>query len=169
MNWTKLLEGEIADTYHATDGLMQLVDDKSLSWRPATGSNWMTTAQLLMHLTNACGACCRGFVSGEWPLPKDAKPSDMLPPAEKLPAVASVAEARKLLAADKALALEMIHKAGETDLAGRMVSAPWDPRLKPLGHQCLGMVQHLGSHKSQLFYYLKLQGEPVHTGNLWGM
>ena len=30
-------------------------------------------------------------------------------------------------------------------------------------------VDHLKEHKAQLFYYLKLQGKPVHTGNLWGM
>ncbi len=169
MNWTQLLEHEIETTYHATDGLMQLVDDKSLSWKPASGSNWMTTAQLLMHLTNAGGTCIRGFVTGEWPMPKDAKPQDMMPPAEKLPGVTSVAEARKMLAADKALAFEMIRKAGEKDLAGKMLSAPWNPRQKPLGQQCLEMTEHLASHKSQLFYYLKLQGKPVHTGNLWGM
>ena len=87
----------------------------------------------------------------------------------QLESAKSVAEARKMLAADKALALEMIRKAGEKDLAGKIVPAPWDPTQKPLGHQCLGMIQHLASHKSQLFYYLKLQGKPVHTGNLWGM
>ncbi len=169
MNWTELLESEIEDAYRATDGLMQLVDDKALSWKPATGSNWMTTAQLLMHLTNAGGTCIRGFVAGEWPMPKDAKPEDMLPPAEKLPSVKSVAEARKMLAADKALALEMVRKAGEKELAGKIVAAPWNPTPKALGKQCLEMVEHLASHKSQLFYYLKLQGKPVHTGTLWGM
>jgi hypothetical protein len=169
MNWTKLLETKIEESYHAADGLMQLVDDKSLSWKPSSGSNWMTSAQLLMHLTNAGGTCIRGFVTGEWPMPKDATMEDMLPPAERLPAVKSVAEARKLLAADKALALEMVHKAGEKDLAGKMLAAPWNPTPKPLGLQCLEMVEHLASHKSQLFYYLKLQGKPVNTGNLWGM
>jgi hypothetical protein len=94
---------------------------------------------------------------------------DLLPPAEKLPAAKSVAEARNLLAADKALGLEMIRKAGEKDLAGKRLAAPWNPTPKPLGQQCLEMTQHLATHKSQLFYYLKLQGKPVNTGNLWGM
>jgi len=30
------------------------------------------------------------------------------------------------------------------------------------------MVQHLDRHKSQLFYYLKLQGVPMGTADLWG-
>jgi hypothetical protein len=169
MNWTQLLEQDIEATYHATDGLMQLVEDSKLSWKPATGSNWMTTAQLLEHLTTACGACIRGFVTGEWGMPADAGPEDMLPSAEKLPAAKSVADARKRLAEDKALALELVRKVGEKDLDTRMVAAPWNPTPKPLGKQCLEMVHHLSSHKSQLFYYLKLQGKPVHTGSLWGM
>jgi hypothetical protein len=169
MNWTQLLESEIEGAYHATDGLMQLVDESSLGWKPTSGANWMSTAQLLHHLTNAGGTCIRGFVTGEWPMPADAKPEDMMPSADKLPAAKSVAEARKLLADDKALALEMIRRAGEKDLAEKPTTAPWDPRPKPLGQQCLQMVEHLASHKSQLFYYLKLQGKPVHTGTLWGM
>ena len=31
------------------------------------------------------------------------------------------------------------------------------------------MIGHLSTHKNQLFYYLKLQGLPVHTGHLYGM
>jgi hypothetical protein len=30
------------------------------------------------------------------------------------------------------------------------------------------MTQHLERHKSQLFYYLKLQGKKVNTVDLWG-
>ena len=73
------------------------------------------------------------------------------------------------LAADKALALSCIQKAGEKALASKKVAAPWDPTPQPLGVQFLHMVGHLSTHKAQLFYYLKLQGLPVHTGHLWGM
>ena len=54
----------------------------------------------LKHITNACGAVCKGFVSGDWGLPagrkllEDLSPEEMLPPAEKMPAVESVEEAR---------------------------------------------------------------------------
>ncbi len=30
------------------------------------------------------------------------------------------------------------------------------------------MIEHLKQHKGQLFYYLKLQGKPVNTSDLWG-
>jgi len=169
MNWTELLKSEIESTYHATDGLLGLVDEKSLNWKPSTGSNWMTTGQLLKHLTNACGACCAGFVTGEWGMPADAKPEDMLPKADKMPAAKTVAETRTALAADKKLAMQMVVEAGEKNLAGKKIGAPWDPTEKLLGQQLLHMVGHLGTHKAQLFYYLKLQGKPVHTGNMYGM
>jgi hypothetical protein len=100
---------------------------------------------------------------------EDLPPEEMLPPAEKLPGIASVEEARKLLSEDKTLALGMIDQAGEDDLADREVAAPWAPGVKlALGRHLLQMVQHLDQHKGQLFYYLKLQGKPVNTADLWG-
>ncbi|MFQ5845077.1 MAG: DinB family protein, partial [Planctomycetota bacterium] len=74
MNWTELLEQEIEETYRVAGGLLDLVDDEALDWKPATGSNWMTTGQLLKHMTTACGALCRGFVTGDWPMPAGAAP-----------------------------------------------------------------------------------------------
>jgi len=173
MNWTKLLKCEIDSVYAVTDGLMKLVDDKKLGWKPTTGSNWMTTGQLLMHLTSACGATCKGFVTGDWGIPAGVDPSklppeEMLPPAEKLPAVETVAQARKLLAEDKVLALKMVDQAGEQALDTRIATAPWDQMQMILGQRLLQMVDHLSQHKAQLYYYLKLQGQPVNTGNLWG-
>lgn len=169
VNWTDLLKSEIESTYKASFGLMELVDDEALGWKPSTGSNWMTTGQLLQHMTEACGLCCRGFVEGKWPMQEGFAPEDTLPTAERMKSVKSVAEARTLLEADKELALDMVAKAGEKDLGGKKVPAPWNPEPRLLGEQLLHMVGHLHQHKGQLFYYLKLQGRPVHTGNLWGM
>lgn len=177
MNWTDLLTAKVNETYRATEGLLALCDDSTLGWKPATGSNWMTTGQLLAHIPTACGFCMVGFVTGDWPFcgggdAKDAPPADpaeMLPPAEKLPSAKSVAEVKAALAADHKKALEMIARAGETDLSSKQVAAPWNPQPQLLGMQLLGMIDHLATHKAQLFYYLKLQGKPVHTGHLYGM
>ena len=174
MNWTQLLKGEIESTYASTERLLDKVDPNRLDWKPATGSNWMTVGQLLMHLASACGAPCKGFVTGDWGMPEgmkmeDIPPEEMLPPAEKLPGIGSIAEAKKMLSEDRALALQMIDKAGEADLADKQVAAPWMPAVTmPLGRHLLSMVQHLDKHKAQLFYYLKLQGKPVNTADLWG-
>ncbi|MCE9635446.1 MAG: DinB family protein [Planctomycetes bacterium] len=169
MNWTELLTAKVNETYHAIEGMLSLCDDASLGWKPATGANWMTTGQLIDHLTNAGGSCIAGFVAGKWPMPEGASVEEMLPSAERMPTAKSVAETRTKLAADKALALAMIAEAGEQNLATKMVAAPWNPQPALLGLQCLGMVDHLANHKAQLFYYLKLQGKPVHTGHLYGM
>ncbi len=175
MNWTELLKSSVDAAFHPTEGMFKMVEPGEMNWKPETGSNWMTAGQLLMHLTTACGHCCKGFVTGDWGMPEgqsaeDMSPEDMMPPAEKMPTVETVEQALDLLAADKALAHEMIEKAGEEDLDTRMVGAPWAPEMKmPLGAYLLQMVGHLSQHKDQLYYYLKLKGKPVHTGVLWGM
>jgi len=86
-----------------------------------------------------------------------------------MPSVTSVAQAKEELAADKAVALAMVEEAGEQRLANDPCPAPWDPSPVLLGQRMLGMVGHLVHHKSQLFYYLKLQGKPVDTHTLYGM
>ena len=174
MNWTQLLKDEIETTYATTATLMEKVDPVSLDWKPESGHNWMTVGQLLMHTSNACGAPCRGFVTGDWGLPEgmkleDLSPEEMLPPAEKLPVVGSVEEAKRLLEEDKAVALQTIDQAGENDLTSKKIAAPWAPGAEyALGRHLLQMVQHLAQHKGQLFYYLKLRGQPVNTEDLWG-
>jgi uncharacterized damage-inducible protein DinB len=174
VNWTELLTNEIESTYATTAKLVDNVDPGSLGWKPESGSNWMTVGQLLQHIASGCGAGCKGFVTGDWGLPEgktldDLSLEEMMPPAEKLPAVSSVEEAQKLLAEDKALALHMIDQAGENDLASQEISAPWAPdESHVLGWHLLHTIRHLESHKSQLFYYLKLQGKPVNTADLWG-
>lgn len=169
-----MIHGAIEYNYAVADKLIDRVDPSTLDWKPATGSNWMTTGQLLMHITNACGSSIKGFVTGDWGMPDgvdlaDLPPDAMLPSAESLPAVESVAQAKQLLAEDKALALELLHSVSEEQLATEIKTAPWDPMELPLGQRMLQMVDHLKQHKGQLFYYLKLQGQPVDTGDLWGM
>jgi len=173
MNWTELLKAEIQSTYKTTEGLLALVGDDSLPWKPSTGSNWMTTGQLLRHMTQGCGAAFRAFITGDWGLPEgkdinELTPEEQLPPAEKLPTIESVAEARRLLQEDKAIAFQMLASTSEEQLAHTPAPAPWDPTEMVLGHRLMQMVDHQKQHKGQLFYYLKLQGKPVSTPDLWG-
>ena len=172
MEWTSLLKSELEEAYKAAEGLIAMVGDDELDWKPATGENWMTTGQLLKHITDACGMACRGFVTGDWGLPEGLDPSEMspeqmLPPADQMLSLASVAEATEALAADKQVALEMIDQA--VDRMDEPAPAPWDPRPTPLGQQLLGMIGHLNNHKGQLYYYLKLQGKKVNTWHYYGM
>jgi hypothetical protein len=79
VNWTQLLEREIETTYTTTARLLDEVDPGSLAWKPQTGRNWMTVGQLLKHISNACGAGCKGFVTGDWGLPPGKKLEDLSP------------------------------------------------------------------------------------------
>jgi DinB superfamily len=175
MQWTEILNKRMDYSFDVADKLMGLLEEGDLDWKPGSGQNWMTTGQLLMHMTSACGFCCRGFATGDWGLPEgvtmdDVPPQEMMPPAEKMPTVGSVDEARKALAADKQMGLDIVAKAGEERLENEVSSAPWAPGMdKCLGAHMLNMCEHLDSHKHQLFYYLKLMGRDVNTGHLWGM
>ncbi len=133
----------------------------------------MTVGQLLRHMTDSCGAPIKGFVTGDWGFPDDfdpskMKPEEMLPPAEKMPTIDSVAEAKTLITEDKQIALDMLAQCSEDDLSNKLAPAPWDPgNDMKLGERLLQMIHHLNIHKAQLFYYLKLQGKPVSTPHLW--
>ena len=164
MGWKDILQTQVDDVYRAAEGLLDLVSDTELDWKPSNGENWMTTGQLIEHMADACGAMIKGFVSGEWNFPDEMPES-----VEGFPAIASVSEGEGKLAADKKVALDTIAGLSEQDLTDRMVQAPWAKTSYPLGYQLSQMISHLELHKAQLFYYLKLQGKPVHTGHLWGM
>ena len=157
MDWKAVLIEQVKDSYRAAEGLLDLVEDEQLSWKPESGENWMTTGQLLNHMADACGSMFKGFITGEWEFEED------------LGVVATVAECREKLAADKALALELLAGLTDNDLTTRMIQAPWEKEPRPLGYALSDMVSHLVVHKSQLFYYLKLQGKDVNTALMWGM
>ena len=174
MRLTLLLEQEAEATYAVTEALFKLVDASELGWKPTTGKNWMTVGQLLQHCTTACGSGVKGFVTGDWGLPEGVKfedmpPDQMLPAAEKMPAAGSVAAALQDLAADKKVCMHFLAEAGEQNLLTKRSVAPWGGPEVTLFQHFLHMIAHLAQHKGQLFYYLKLRGKNVDTGNLWGM
>jgi uncharacterized damage-inducible protein DinB len=171
MDWTAILEREIGFTYGAADCLMKFVEERHLGWKPpvpegAETTGWMTMGELLQHMTDACGACCHAFSTGDWSI-MGAPPAEGAAPAP-MKSASSVTAAREALAKDRKLALATIHGAGNERMDTERVAAPWGIEAS-LGEQFLDMTKHLGQHKGQLFYYLKLLGKPVHTGHLWGM
>jgi uncharacterized damage-inducible protein DinB len=170
MTLTQVLLVEAEATYVTAERLFRRVSDDELSWTPATGKNWMTMGQLLMHCASfGCGKAVQGFVTGDWgPGAEDSSAQGHTPPAEALPSVTSVHQALDLLAADRHLALHSIQAAGESRLLAHKVAAPWGGPETSLFQQLLRMIAHLAQHKGQLFYYLKLMGKDVKTDDLWG-
>jgi hypothetical protein len=171
MSLSDVLQQDAEGMYHATRGLFRKVKD--LNWRPATGSNWMDTAQLLKHCTQACGSTIHGFVEQGWGVPASEAPSGdeavgMVPSLEELPRVSSVEEALDALEADRLLCLRTLEGVDDERLLNERSVAPWGGPEMTLFQHCSGMIWHLGQHKGQLFYYLKLQGMNVGTFELWG-
>ncbi|MBI9073214.1 MAG: DinB family protein [Melioribacteraceae bacterium] len=172
MEWRKLIKDELEAVYPTTEKLMDMVDSDKLDWKPSNENNWMTVAQLLKHLSESCGAAFKGFVTGDWGFPEGFDPStispeEMMPPAEKMGKVESVEEAKKLLATDKQLAFDILAECSDDRLENEISKAFWDEAEPVLGYRLLEMVDHIKQHKGQLFYYLKLIGKPVNTGDLW--
>lgn len=162
-------------TYTITKKLFHLVSDNDISWKPASGKNWMTVGQLLMHCANfGCGKAIQGFVKDDWKIlddetSQDLDASDHVPPAESLPTVKKVQEALELLENDRKVARRWINEVDEDDLLARRIIAPWGGPEFSLFQHLLLMIEHLAQHKGQLFYYLKLMGKDVNTRDLWGM
>ena len=174
MTLTDVLLNEIGTTYDIAEKLFLRVGDDELSWKPATGTNWMTVGQLMMHCASfGCGKAVQGFVTGEWPLSSEPeaenrKEIEHVPPATALPSVSSTCEALKLLAIDRELAISSVMQAGENPMLTRCLYAPWGGPEYTLFQHLLHMIDHLAQHKGQLFYYLKLMGKDVNTADLWG-
>ena len=158
MTLTQVLLEEAEATYTIAEKLFRRVADEELSWRPATGKTWMTVGQLLMHCASfGCGKAIQGFVKGDWGLPEgtgaeELTSRDHVPPAAMLPSVKNVDQTLQLLAKDKSLALRCIAEAGERNLLGWRLAAPWGGPEVSLFQHLLHMVAHLAQHKGQLFY-----------------
>ncbi len=173
MTMIEILSQDAEGMYDVTEALFRRVEPGMLGWKPETGENWMTVGQLLKHCADACGPAVRGFLTGDWGLPEgmrfeDLTPEQMLPPAPALPSVASVEEALQLLARDRELTAAQLCTADATRLLAERCAAPWGGREITLFQHLANMIGHLGQHKGQLFYYLKLMGQKVDTADLWG-
>ena len=140
--------------------LVSLAPATKLDWKPAPGT-FMNLGQLLHHLSNCPGGLVMA-VNNAFP-PSDAFQKFVQEDLKntKTPEVAARELSRGWDEAKAALAA-----VNPTDFQARMVSVPWGPPM-PLWRTCLGMAEHWLNHKYQLFFYLKLLGQPVNTMTLY--
>jgi uncharacterized damage-inducible protein DinB len=144
--------------------MVEMVPDDKLDWAPAKG--FMTVGQVLNHLSeNWC--LVKMMITQEWPFsdPKEMEESMTL---EKMP-TCSKAEATAAMEKDLNDAVAyMENEISEDDLFSKVVSAPWGFEGE-IWKAVLMSKEHQVNHKMQLHLYLKLLGQPVHTGTLYGM
>jgi len=146
--------------YRPTVKLISLAPAGKLEWKPGQG-NYMNLGQLLHHLSTCPGGLVMA-VNNAFP-PSEAFQKFVQEDLKntKTPEVAGRELSRGWDEAKAALS-----RLSEADFRGKMVAVPWGPPM-PLWRTCLGMAEHWANHKYQLFFYLKLLGQPVNTMTLY--
>ena len=158
--YLKYVEG----TYKAARGLIQLTPDNKLDFKPKDGL--MTVAQVLKHLASSLGASLSMAVNNSWPeIPEE----EMLPPAEKMPKSNSAAEALEEIDRDWELLKQEFEKITDGEFNQNEINVPWMPFPMTLVEFMMQAMEHLSNHRMQLFTWLKLSGEELNTGHLYGM
>jgi hypothetical protein len=146
--------------YRPTVKLISLVPAGKLDWRPYPG-DFMTLGQLLHHLSGCPGGILMALRNAFPPpeafgrfLQEDLKRTKSAEDAESW-LFRGWGETKTALTALRPVEFE-----------GLMVTVPWGPPI-PMWRACLGMAEHWLNHKYQLFFYLKLMGQPVNTMTLY--
>lgn len=150
--------------YKAARGLIQLTPENKLDFKPKDGL--MTIAQVLKHLTTSLGASLSMGINNSWPeIPEE----EMLPPAEKMPKSNSAAEALKEIDQDWELLKQEMEKITDGEFNQNKINVPWMPFPMTIVEYMMQAMEHLSNHRMQLFTWLKLSGEELNTGHLYGM
>ncbi len=150
--------------YRATRGLIRLTPDQKLDYKPQEGL--MTVAQVLKHVASALGASLSMAINNSWPV---ISGEDMLPAADKLPKSASAAEALQEIDRDWELLKQEIEKITDGEFTLNKIDVPWMPSPMTIEEFMMQAMEHLSNHRMQLFTWLKLSGEALNTGHLYGM
>ena len=144
--------------------MVEMVPEDKLDWAP--GAGFMTVGQVLKHLTeNWC--LVKMMVSGEWPFNGQEEMAEAL----KLENMQSCSKTEALAALEQDLAGSIAfleNDISEEDFFSKVVSAPWGFEGE-IWKGVIMMKDHFVNHKMQLHIYLKMLGQPVHTGTLYGM
>jgi uncharacterized damage-inducible protein DinB len=150
--------------YQAARGLIQLTPDEKLGFRPKEGL--MSIAQVLKHIASSLGVSASMAINNTWPdIPED----EMLPPVEKMPASVSVNEALEEIDNDWKLLEKEIERITDGEFNQNTLKVPWMPHPMLFWEFMMQAAEHLSNHRMQLFIWLKLAGENLNTGHLYGM
>ncbi|MGO8792481.1 MAG: DinB family protein [Terriglobia bacterium] len=151
----------VLQSFGPAEKLIGMVPADKLNWKP--GPTFMSTGQVLAHLSDGLGGGLETTLSGKWPSMEEMDAGMKL---ENMPSC-GVQEALSKLAKDKATLRSILDGISEDDFTSRMVSVPWGWTAK-FEIMSMGFLGHFNNHKMQLFTYLKLLGLPVNTETLYG-
>ena len=150
------LESQIERTQH----LIHLIPRDKLEWRPSTDA--FRVCDLLGHLLDCLAGFCAALCA--------AKPAELAHFAElrELPVnhCCGIDEARQRISEYNSRIAEGFAVLSDEDLAGRLKTV-FSSEGEPILTILLNNLEHLINHKYQLFFYLKLMGEPVGTPDLY--
>lgn len=150
--------------YRGTRSVIRAVPPRLINHRPHP--TMMTVGQLMRHLCSACGGSFKMVL--EWVPPPGDTPH-LEPTLDQLRDYQTPAEALSHLDRDEAALREAVMALSESDFQSRLVPLPWAPGVSlPLWEIGLSMAEHLTTHRAQLFTILRICGEPIDTGTLYG-
>jgi len=151
----------VMENYRPAEKLIGMVPADKLTWQP--GRTFMSTGQVLCHLSGGLGGDLEMLLSGKFPSMKEMEEGMKL---ENLPSC-SPQEALDKLEKDKKILRQVLDGLSEEDFASKVVSVPWGWKAK-MERMAFNFLGHFLNHKMQLFTYLKLLGLPVNTETLYG-
>ena len=151
----------VLQSFQPAEKLISMVPADKLGWKP--GPTFMSTGQLLCHLSDGVGAGLEMVITGKWPPAEEMEAGMKL---ENMPSC-GIREALGKLEKDKATLRDTLDDMSEEDFTNRVFAVPWGWKTK-FEIMSLAFLAHFNNHKMQLFTYLKLLGLPVNTETLYG-
>ena len=150
--------------YRASRVLIELTKDELLAFRPQEGM--MSIGQVIKHMVGCLGEGMDLGLKQDWPYTSD---DEMLPSAEKMATITSAEQAVKDIDADWALCQKIFESITDGEFNQNKLEVPWMPFPMTVRQYMMQSAEHLSNHRMQLFTHLKLAGEKLHTGHLYGM
>jgi uncharacterized damage-inducible protein DinB len=86
-----------------------------------------------------------------------------------MPKSNSAAEALKEIDRDWELLKQEMEKITDGEFNQNKINVPWMPFPMTILELMMQSMEHLSNHRMQLFTWLKLSGEELNTGHLYGM
>ena len=156
------IRAKLQEQIERIEHLIGLIPPEKIAWNPGLPNSSSDFGHLLGHLLDCLAGFCAVFAAA---FPRESARMDAL---RTLPvnhfcrpeeALARIREYRGHLEAGFAIC-------GDDDL-GRMIPSVFVPEGESLATLLLGNLEHLISHKYQLFMYLKILGVPVSSRDIY--